>query len=100
MSEQNPQVLKTMLEDIWDKTFYPNRPKKAFLVNLNSNLYEWVEVDSLSEASLLCRAYIKRCGLCASNWTGGEVKDTLTNQFVARVSYNGRVWDKNDKELG
>lgn len=53
----------------------------------------FVEVNSLKEASLLCKEYINRFDLGGSNWRGGLVVDDNFN-FVACVSYNGRVWDK------
>lgn len=52
----------------------------------------FVEVKSLKEASLLCSRFIDRFNLGSSNWVGGLVVDNNFN-FVACVSYNGRVWD-------
>ena len=49
-----------------------------------------VEVKNLAEASAVCRAYIAQYELGAGNWTGGTI--TKGNRIVARVSYNGRVW--------
>ncbi|HMS40933.1 MAG TPA: hypothetical protein PKE69_11950 [Pyrinomonadaceae bacterium] len=50
------------------------------------------EVSSLKEASEVCRNYISRFNLGSGNFTGGQVIDDKNN-FVARISYNGRVWD-------
>jgi hypothetical protein len=52
-------------------------------------------VSNLKEASELTRLFIDEFGLRASNWTGGRVCDANMN-FVARVSYNGRIWDSED----
>lgn len=57
----------------------------------------YVQVDSLLEASELVRKFIKQYNLGASNWTGGIVLNEDLN-FVARVSYNGRVWDNSDRK--
>ena len=55
-------------------------------------------VLSLTEASQVCRRYIDRNNLGGGNWTGGRVLDEH-GAVVARVSYNGRVWDKNGLEV-
>ena len=56
-----------------------------------------LQVASLKEASKACRRYIDRNGLGGGNWTGGQVAED--GVFVARVSYNGRVWDANQQEI-
>lgn len=48
-------------------------------------------VNSLSEASAVCRAYIGKRGLGGGNWTGGELRDG-NDAIVGRVAYNGRVF--------
>src|SRR4051812_30730818 len=53
------------------------------------------EVDDLKTAQILCTAFIKHFDLGASNWTGGLITND-TGNFVARISYNGRVWDNQD----
>lgn len=55
----------------------------------------YFEVDSLKEASDLTQRFIKEFNLGSSNWRGGTVLNYSKN-FVANVSYNGRVWDKKD----
>ena len=52
---------------------------------------------SLEEASQLCRVYIERHQLGAGNWVGGQV--SLAGKELARVSYNGRVWGLDGKEI-
>lgn len=51
-----------------------------------------VHVTSFEEASALCRAYIEENGLGGGNWAGGQVFDERGSE-VARISYNGRVWN-------
>lgn len=57
-------------------------------------------VDSFGEAVTLCREYIAYHDLGGGNWNGGAIFDNATKKQVARVSYNGRVWDMNDNEIG
>lgn len=52
----------------------------------------YFEVSSLKEASVVCRKYISHFNLGSGNFIGGRIIDDDCN-FVARVSYNGRVWD-------
>ncbi|NJX15282.1 hypothetical protein [Tamlana crocina] len=56
------------------------------------------QVDDLKAASMLCKEFIKEHRLGSSNWMGGRVVDENYN-FVAQVSYNGRVWDNEDWEI-
>ena len=56
----------------------------------------FVEVDSLKQAVIYCREFILKCNLSSSNWMGGLVVDENFN-FIARVSYNGRVWDNTEE---
>lgn len=51
-----------------------------------------VPVADLQEASALARRYITAFNLGAGNWAGGIVADHL-GQAVARIAYNGRVFD-------
>lgn len=58
----------------------------------------FVEVDDFSEASKVCRTYIVDNDLGGGNWTGGKVLGDHDLE-IAYVSYNGRVWDMNNKEI-
>lgn len=49
-------------------------------------------VDTLQEASAAVRRYLDTNDLGSGNWTGGDVTDE-TGAVVARVSYNGRLWN-------
>lgn len=56
-----------------------------------------VEVASLAEAS---RVYVElrdRSGLGASSMPEGRILDPDTGALVASLSYNGRVWDRDDR---
>lgn len=56
-----------------------------------------IEVATLKGASEICLKYIANWNLGGSNWAGGQVYED--GKQVARVSYNGRVWDMNDEEI-
>lgn len=52
------------------------------------------QVETLAEASKAVRKFIDDFLLGSSTWTGGKVY--VGRKQVARVSYNGRVWEPND----
>ena len=54
-----------------------------------------VEVDSIKAAQKACVDYITEYNLGGGNWTGGEVYED--GNYVGRISYNGRFWDKNSE---
>jgi hypothetical protein len=56
----------------------------------------FVEVNSLQQAVKLCREFISRFNLGSSNWLGGLIVDDNFN-FIARVSFNGRVWNNTEE---
>jgi hypothetical protein len=56
-----------------------------------------VEAETMQSAARMCRDYIERNGLGAGNWTGGKVREG--GKQVARVSYNGRVWNMTGAEI-
>jgi hypothetical protein len=58
-----------------------------------------VGVPSLKDAVTACRKYIREHQLGGGNWSGGEIIDLDTRKIIGRVSYNGRVWDNNDREI-
>lgn len=57
-----------------------------------------IRVKSLVEATAVCGRYITKNDLGGGNWTGGQVFDDTCKQ-IARVSYNGRVWDNEGTEI-
>lgn len=58
----------------------------------------YFQVLNLNLANVLCQDFIKFYNLGGSNWIGGRIIDEHNN-FVARISYNGRVWDNEDWKI-
>ena len=56
-----------------------------------------VKVESFRDAAIKCSRYINDNALGGGNWTGGKVM--RDGKQVARISYNGRVWDMEGKEI-
>jgi len=56
-----------------------------------------VKINSLQEASKVCRDFIEENDLGGGNWSGGKVYENGLQ--IARISYNGRIWDMEDKEI-
>ena len=52
----------------------------------------YFEINSLLEARNLTQSFINEFNLGGSNWIGGRVIDE-ENNFIAQISYNGRVWE-------
>ena len=48
---------------------------------------------SIEECQKKVREYIEKYNLGAGNWIGGEVYEKTKN-YVGRISYNGKFWDK------
>ena len=59
--------------------------------------FVYYQVKDLKAARNLCQKFIKEFRLGGSNWIGGRVIDEQNN-FVARISYNGRVWGNEEWE--
>jgi len=51
----------------------------------------WVTIASFKEASEVCSKYITDNELGSGNWAGGVIVEN--GNAIARVSYNGRVWE-------
>ena len=56
-----------------------------------------IPVTCFEAASVMCRQYIERNGLGGGNWTGGSIE--RDGKKVAKVSYNGRIWDIEGKPI-
>jgi hypothetical protein len=78
---------------LWKWETFSDNEKIEEMSKPNGLVY--FEVKSLKEASVLVRKFITQFNLGASNWTGGIVLDS-EQKIVAKVSYNGRVWDNLD----
>lgn len=71
---------------------------KGQIMQLNDEV-ETASVNSLAEASAAVRDYIDEKLLGSSTFTGGAVLDGKTHKQVARISYNGRIWDLDGNEI-
>lgn len=56
-----------------------------------------VPVDSYAEASKVAQAFIAEHDLGGGNWSGGQILEG--SKVVARVSYNGKVWEPNAHDI-
>jgi hypothetical protein len=56
-----------------------------------------VSVPTMQDAAKICRAYIERNNIGGGNWTGGKVYKG--KKQVALVSYNGRIWAMDGREI-
>ena len=65
--------------------------------NKNMSPAESIQVTTLEEASEICQSYIAKWNLGGGNWSGGQVY--LDKKQIARISFNGRIWDMNDEEI-
>jgi len=61
---------------------------------------EFVPFGTLGEASEICRNYISEWDLGGGNWSdeSGAVYHPVKG-LIAHVSYNGRIWDNEGKEI-
>ena len=66
------------------------------MIDLNKKI-KTVEVKTFAEASKAISNYINKYNLTASCFDGGQIIEN--GKQIARVSYNGRVWDMNDNEI-
>lgn len=57
------------------------------------------KVKTLREAADVCRDYILSFDLGGGNWTGGQIVRISDGLVVGRVSYSGRVWGTDGKEI-
>jgi len=76
---------------------YHNQDPNKSLYGVKPNAVKCIDFEI---ASNLCRKYIEKYNLGAGNW-GGNVGIILNDKQkqIARVSYNGRVWDNNNNEI-
>ena len=49
-------------------------------------------VSTWAEASRVARAYIRKYDLPAARWPDNQIAN-MAGETIARVSYNGRIWD-------
>ncbi|WP_026977984.1 hypothetical protein [Flavobacterium tegetincola] len=65
---------------------------------LKPNEFVYFKVNNFKEACDLCQNFINHFNLGGSNWIGGRIINE-SNNFIARISYNGRIWDNEDYEV-
>lgn len=65
--------------------------------NVSLSPAEKIQIVTLKEASEACRTYIAKWNLGGGNWSGGQVYKG--KKQIAQISYNGRIWDMDDKEI-
>lgn len=70
-------------------------------VILDSTYMDTAAVDSFAAASAAVRGYLEANGMGSSDWTGRNSGSVLNSfgEKIAKVSYNGRVWDLSGKEI-
>lgn len=96
MIEKTINKLFVQLGSTFDKSRFENMSRNDKIEEfLKPEGTVFVEVISLKQAAELCREFISRFNLSSSNWMGGLIVDDNFN-FIARVSYNGRVWNNTE----
>lgn len=66
----------------------------SYAVKYGKGKNQIAQAGSLKEASEIVRAYIESKGLGNSQWSNQETGKVFANgEEVARISYNGRIWD-------
>lgn len=61
--------------------------------------YKEVPIFTLKSAVAVCKKYIAFWNLGGGNWTGGQILEEKNGKQIAQVSYNGKLWDMDDKEI-
>lgn len=79
---------------------HPTITMPAFKVQIGATGHRtsWLPVTTFAAASFACRTFIEAHDLGASRWRGGRIVDAATEEVVATVSYNGRVWNPDGSE--
>lgn len=96
MIQKRESKLFVQLSSTIDKSRFEEMSRNAKIEEfLKPEGTAFVEVNSLKQAVEFCREFISRFNLSSSNWLGGLIVDDNFN-FVARVSYNGRVWNNTE----
>lgn len=96
MIQKSESKMFVQLATVFDAYRFSQLSINAQIQELNKpdgNIF--FEIISLNDASLLCRKFIDRFDLGSSNWVGGKIIDEQFN-FIAKISYNGRIWDNED----
>lgn len=78
---------KVKLSSVGNPDFGQNPNARKYGAEKN----KFVACESFKQASELCIQFIRDNELGGGNWSGGLI--TESGKAVARVSYNGRVWE-------
>jgi hypothetical protein len=54
-------------------------------------------IATLKDATRVCLIYINAWNLGGGNWDGGQIYEG--KKQIASISYNGRIWDMDNKEI-
>lgn len=96
MIQKRVSKLFVQLSSTIDKSRFEEMSRNAKIEEfLKPEGTAFVEVNSLKQAVEFCREFISRFNLSSSNWLGGLIVDDNFN-FIARVPYNGRVWNNTE----
>ncbi len=96
MNEITKQRIFVQLATTLDIARYEQMSRNEKLEELNKPTGSiFFEIKSIDEAIALCKQFIDRFNLGSSNWAGGNIVSENFD-FIATVSYNGRVWDNED----
>lgn len=93
LQQISPKKLFVSLGSVIDSqrfSQYSNNQRVLELLKPHGLIY--FEVNNLLEAKNLTQKFISEFDLGGSNWIGGRVIDA-DNNFIAQISYNGRVWE-------
>lgn len=96
MNQLTNQKMFVQLATSFDANRFNEMSKNAQLEELikpEGNIF--FEIKSIEEAVELSKTFIDKYNLCSSNWAGGKIVNENFD-FIATVSYNGRVWDNED----
>jgi len=98
IQKSEPKIFVQLSSEIDSERFFQlsNNAKYEELHKPQGNFF--FEVNSLLKAAELCKKFIDNYNLGSSNWNGGLVVDESFN-FIARISFNGRIWDNEDWKI-
>ncbi|MBC7651500.1 MAG: hypothetical protein H7101_07115 [Deinococcales bacterium] len=99
MLQKVTQKMFVQLSTYFDEERFSQMSRSEKIQELNrpkGNIF--FQVSSLNDAVKLCNQFINRFNLGGSNWSGGMVINENFD-FIATISYNGRVWDNKDWKI-
>lgn len=95
-SKTEPQKLFCQLASTIDEDRIYQLSSSEQFEEMQKNIEaQYVSISSLKEARKICSKFIDYYNLGGSNWTGGRIVNE-NHEFVAFISYNGKIWDNED----